>query len=118
MRLLVPVYFMLKLMVALVLGAGVRGLLCYNLVIHLTKWFVKYFSILLACLSLLFIVNILHIGFQADQLWYYLIVFLVSLAIGLISRKFKIDHVPTILIFLLFDSFDGLARVLYLIYLA
>lgn len=110
--------FMLKLMVALVLGAGVSGLLCYNLVIHLTKWFVKYFSILLACLSLLFIVNILHIGFQADQLWYYLIVFLVSLAIGLISRKFKIDHVPTILIFLLFDSFDGLARVLYLIYLA
>lgn len=110
--------FMLKLMVALVIGAVVSGIMCYNLVIHLTKFFVKYFGWLLASLSTLFIFNILHIGFMADQLYYYLIVFLVSLALGLLSRKFKIDHVPTILILLLFDSFDGIARVLYLLYLA
>lgn len=109
--------FMLKLMTALVIGAVVSGLLCYNLVVHLTKFFVRYFGILLTCLSFLFIANVLHMGFQADQLWYYLTVFLISLVIGLISRKYKIDHVPTIIIFMLFDSFDGLGRVLYLLYL-
>jgi len=114
---LVSQEFMLKLITALVIGAVVSGLLCYNLVVHLTKFFVRYFGILLTCLSFLFIANVLHMGFQADQLWYYLTVFLVSLVIGLISRKFKVDHVPTILIFMLFDSFDGLGRVLYLLYL-
>jgi len=114
---LVTQSFMLKLMVALVLGALVSGIMCYNLVIHLTKFFVKYFGWLLAALSTLFVINILHIGSMADQLYYYSIVFVISLALGLLSRKFKIDHVPTILILLLFDSFDGIARVLYLLYL-
>tara|TARA_B110000211_G_C14080867_1_gene554430 strand:+ start:1232 stop:2539 length:1308 start_codon:yes stop_codon:yes gene_type:complete len=109
--------FMLKLMAALVIGALVSGIMCYNLVIHLTKFFVKYFGWLLAALSTLFVVNILHIGSMADQLYYYAIVFVISLALGLLSRKFKIDHVPTILILLLFDSFDGIARVLYLLYM-
>tara|TARA_B100001121_G_scaffold264438_1_gene245846 strand:- start:340 stop:783 length:444 start_codon:yes stop_codon:yes gene_type:complete len=114
---LVTKSFMLKLMVALVLGALVSGIMCYNLVLHLTKFFVKYFGWLLAALSTLFIINILHIGSMADQLYYYAIVFVISLAVGLLSRKCKIDHVPTILILLLFDSFDGIARVLYLLYL-
>lgn len=114
---LVTQSFMFKLMVALVLGALVSGIMCYNLVIHLTKFFVKYFGWLLAALSTLFVINILHIGSMADQLYYYSIVFVISLALGLLSRKFKIDHVPTILILLLFDSFDGIARVLYLLYL-
>ena len=109
--------FMLKLMAALVIGALVSGIMCYNLVIHLTKFFVKYFGWLLAALSTLFVVNRLHIGSMADQLYYYAIVFVISLALGLLSRKFKIDHVPTILILLLFDSFDGIARVLYLLYM-
>ena len=115
---LVTKSFMLQLMVALVLGALVSGIMCYNLVIHLTKFFVKYFGWLLAALSTLFVVNILHIGSMADQLYYYAFVFVISLVLGLLSRKFKIDHVPTILILLLFDSFDGIARVLYMLYLA
>jgi|TARA_R100000455_G_C6271469_1_gene127717 putative tricarboxylic transport membrane protein len=115
---LVTESFMLQLMVALVLGALVSGIMCYNLVLHLTKFFVKYFGWLLAALSTLFIINILHIGSMADQLYYYAIVFVISLALGLLSRKYKIDHVPTILILLLFDSFDGISRVLYILYLA
>ena len=114
---LVTQSFMLQLMVALVLGALVSGIMCYNLVIHLTKFFVKYFGWLLAALSTLFVINILHIGSMADQLYYYSLVFVISLALGLLSRKYKIDHVPTILVLLLFDSFDGISRVLYILYL-
>ena len=110
--------FMLKLILALIIGAVVSGVLCYNLVLHLTKLFVKYFTVLLTILSLMFVGNILWIGFESAQLWYYLICFIVALVIGIISRRYKIDHVPTILILLLFDSFDGIARVLYLLYLA
>ena len=115
---LVTKSFMLQLMVALVLGALVSGIMCYNLVLHLTRFFVKYFGWLLAALSTLFVINILHIGSMADQLTYYAIVFVISLALGVLSRKYKIDHVPTILILLLFDSFDGISRVLYILYLA
>ena len=115
---LVTESFMLKLMVALTIGAIISGIMCYNLVLHLTKIFVKYFGWLLAALSTLFIINILHIGSMADQLYYYSIVFVISLALGVLSRRLKVDHVPTILILLLFDSFDGIARVLYLIHFA
>jgi putative tricarboxylic transport membrane protein len=115
---LVTKSFMLQLMVALVLGALVSGIMCYNLVLHLTRFFVKYFGWLLAALSTLFVINILHIGSMADQLTYYAIVFVISLVLGVLSRKYKIDHVPTILILLLFDSFDGISRVLYILYLS
>ena len=114
---LVTTEFMIKLLIALVIVAVFSGVLCYNFVVYLTKFFVRYFVYILVLLSTLFIANILHLGYQADQFWYYLVVFLISLALGMVSMKHGIDHVPTILIFLLFDSFDGLARVIYLLHM-
>jgi hypothetical protein len=56
-------------------------------------------------------------GFQADQTMYYFIVLCVSIAIGLVLEKKKVDVLPLIIIFLLENNYSDVIKRIMVMYL-
>jgi len=107
--------FLFLLLISLIIGSLIAGFFCYNIVKKLLSFFYKNYKIIVILLILISVVNIFYLGYTADQIVYYILIFIISSIIGLIFIK-KIDFAPLIIMFLLQDSFSNLARILPQLY--
>lgn len=106
---------LIGLMAALTMGSLITAFICYNAVKKLLSWFSIYFKHIVSLLILITVIDIVYIGYTADQIFYYTTVFVLSAITGLSLQK-KIDFVPLILMFLLHHSFSDVVQRLPLIY--
>ena len=107
--------FLFLLLISLIIGSLIAGFFCYNIVKKLLSFFYKNYKIIVILLILISVVNIFYLGYTADQIVYYILIFIISSIIGLIFIK-KIDFAPLIIMFLLQDSFSNLTRILPQLY--
>lgn len=106
-----------ELMIYVVVGCLISTVLCYNFVTKLLNFFKKYLKIIVYVLLGILFLDIIYLGYQADQALYYFVCLLISLLIGLYLHKKNIDAVPLILAFLLEDKIVEVIFRLYQLYL-
>ena len=91
----------LFVIIGLPIGCIISALLCYNFVKSLLKFFSKHIRAILTVLLLIILGDIYWIGDNAQQVGYYFTVLSVFTVAGFILKKYKIDAVPCLLVFLL-----------------
>lgn len=106
---------LISLVIALPIGGIFCGIFCYQLIRKLLNVFCKYFYFILYSFLALLIIDIIWIGYKADQIFYYFLVFISSYIISFLFFK-KTDTLPLLIIFLLQDTLDGIILRLPLLY--
>jgi putative tricarboxylic transport membrane protein len=98
-------------------SAAVSGWLCGHLVAGLLNWFKQWYWIIVLTLTVLLLLNVAWMGWTADQTWYYVAVFAVSLIVGLILQR-RVDALPLVLVLLLQNQLDIVLPRIYQFYLS
>jgi len=112
---MVGLVFMIAAGVAV--SAAFAGWMCSSVVSGLLTWFKKYYWAIVTILSLLLLINVAWIGWTSDQTVYYLMVFAVSLAVGLLLPR-RLDVLPLVLVLLLQNQLDIVLPRFYQFYLS
>jgi len=103
--------------VGVAVSAAVSGLLCGQLVVNLLRWFKQWYWIIVSTLIVLLSLNVAWMGWSSDQTLYYLVVFVVSIAVGLILQR-RVDALPLVLVLLLQNQLDIVLPRIYQFYLS
>jgi putative tricarboxylic transport membrane protein len=98
-------------------SAAFAGWMCSYVVSGLLTWFKKYYRTIVSTLGLLLLINVAWLGWTSDQTAYYLIVFAVSLAVGLLLPR-RLDVLPLVLVLLLQNQLDIVLPRFYQFYLS
>jgi TctA family transporter len=98
-------------------SAAFAGWMCSSVVSGLLTWFKKYYWAIVTILGVLLLANVAWLGWTSDQTVYYLIVFAVSLAVGLLLPR-QLDVLPLVLVLLLQNQLDIVLPRFYQFYLS
>ena len=111
----IPWTFLLSIAIILPIGCLITAFFCYNFVKRLLSFFADHIKIIISSLLIILVFDIIYFGWAVDQTIYYLIVFIISLIIGVTIGK-KIEMVPFIMSFLLHEHFADVLNRLPLLY--
>jgi TctA family transporter len=109
--------FLALLYISIPVGCFFTAFLCYNVVKTTMQFFYTHIQLILYSILVISVSSILYMGFQADQTMYYFIVLCVSIAIGLVLEKKKVDVLPLIIIFLLENNYSDVIKRIMVMYL-
>jgi len=98
-------------------SAAFAGWMCSSVVSSLLTWFKKYYWTIVVTLSVLLLANVAWLGWTSDQTVYYLAVFAISLAVGLLLPR-QLDVLPLVLVLLLQNQLDIVLPRFYQFYLS
>jgi putative tricarboxylic transport membrane protein len=98
-------------------SAAFAGWMCSSVVSGLLTWFKKHYWTIVTILGVLLLANVAWLGWTSDQTVYYLIVFAVSLAVGLLLPR-QLDVLPLVLVLLLQNQLDIVLPRFYQFYLS
>jgi putative tricarboxylic transport membrane protein len=110
-------WYMVGLVAAsLLAGCAVVAWVCSSVVKQLLGWFQKYYSTIVSMLIVLLTITVAYQGWRSDQTMYYMLVFVVSGAVGWITAR-KVDFMPLVLVLLLENQLNGVTNRLIQLYL-
>jgi TctA family transporter len=102
---------------AVAISAATAGWLCSQVVAGLLTWFRRWYWAIVTVLTLLLAINVAWIGWSSDQTVYYMITFVVSMAVGLLLSR-RMDALPLVLVLLLQNQLDIVMPRIYQFYLS
>jgi putative tricarboxylic transport membrane protein len=102
---------------AVAISAATAGWLCSQVVAALLTWFRRWYWAIVTVLTLLLAINVAWIGWSSDQTAYYMITFVVSMAVGLLLSR-RMDALPLVLVLLLQNQLDIVMPRIYQFYLS
>jgi putative tricarboxylic transport membrane protein len=102
---------------AVAISAATAGWLCSQVVAGLLTWFRRWYWAIVTVLTLLLAINVAWIGWSSDQTAYYMITFVVSMAVGLLLSR-RMDALPLVLVLLLQNQLDIVMPRIYQFYLS
>ena len=102
---------------AVAVSAATAGWLCAQVVTGLLAWFRHWYWSIVTVLTLLLTVNVAWIGWTSDQTVYYMITFVVSMAVGMLLSR-RVDALPLVLVLLLQNQLDIVLPRIYQFYLS
>jgi putative tricarboxylic transport membrane protein len=102
---------------AVAISAATAGWLCSQVVTGLLTWFRRWYWVIVTVLTLLLAINVAWIGWSSDQTAYYMITFVVSMAVGLLLSR-RMDALPLVLVLLLQNQLDIVMPRIYQFYLS
>ena len=109
--------FLSLLYISIPVGCIFTAFLCYNIVRNVMKFFYNNVQFILYIILVISLLNILYMGYQAEQTIYYFLVLCISTAIGLVLQKKKIDVLPLIIMFLLENNYSDVIKRIMVMYL-
>ena len=109
--------FLALLYILIPVGCFFTAFLCYNIVKTTMQFFYTHIQSILYSILVISVSSILYMGYQADQTIYYFIVLCVSIAIGMVLEKKKIDVLPLIIMFLLENNYSDVIKRIMVMYL-
>lgn len=109
--------FLSLLYISIPIGCILTAFLCYNIVRNMMIFFYNYAQFILYIILVISVLNILYMGYQAEQTIYYFLVLCISTAIGLLLQNKKIDVLPLIIVFLLENNYSDVIRRTMILYL-
>jgi TctA family transporter len=102
---------------AVAISAATAGWLCSQVVAGLLTWFRRWYWAIVTVLTLLLAINVAWIGWSSDQTVYYMITFVVSMAVGMLLSR-RVDALPLVLVLLLQNQLDIVMPRIYQFYLS
>jgi putative tricarboxylic transport membrane protein len=104
--------FIIGLFTSLAIGCIISCVFCYHLVKHTFNFLYQRLTLIFVTLLMLSLSNILYIAHIGDQIFYHMIVFVLSFVIGLFLCNKRVDALPIIILFLCENIYsDTLKRV-------
>jgi len=101
--------------VSLLIGCVTVAWICSSVVKQLLGWFQTYYNAIISVLILLLTTTVAYQGWRSDQTLYYMLVFVVSGAVGWITAR-RVDFMPLVLVLLLENQLNGVTNRLIQLY--